>query len=96
MAINLDCYEYTMCASCDHFIEPNEMNGKFITYSHLDSGEKDHDHDASVRSHGTLLLAQWKAVRPDLFIKHEDDEFGPNSTFHIPLKKPEEDTHVPE
>jgi hypothetical protein len=73
--------EYTLCALCVHFVEPNDAGADLdlAAWIHLDDGEKEHDHDATP---STLVatLDEWKRVRPDLFVKYADGKIGPNST----------------
>ena len=81
---------YTLCAQCDHFVEPNDSADPTVplayfpgaaAFIHLDDGEKEHDHDA-VPGDETHTLREWQARRPDLFRAHRDGKIGPNSAFH--------------
>ena len=75
---------YTLCKHCDHFVDSNDQFGKepnICEYIHLEDGEQEFDHDAEP-STARRGLDQWKALRPDLFHKHEDGKIGPNSSHH--------------
>ena len=78
---NFENCEYTLCKHCDHFVDPNEPyqegTAKFI---HLEDGEQEFDHEPEP-SDQVHTLAQWREIRPDLFVEHED-AIGPNSIHH--------------
>jgi len=79
---NFDFEFYEMCRYCDHFIDVewliDDPDNPNIFLIHLDSGEKEHDHEP-VRSKEIKRLIDWKAERPDLFTLYEDEFIGPNS-----------------
>ena len=79
-----DSLEYTLCKHCDHFVAPNDNKPEegvtFAEWIHLDSGEKEHEHDAEPGKMKKTLLA-WKQERPDLFVTFPDGYIGPNSEY---------------
>jgi hypothetical protein len=78
-AMNRDNVEYTLCKRCDHFVDPDDSpKSGFV---HLEDGEQEFDHDPEP-SDQTHTLAQWRVLRPDLFVTHLDGAIGPNSTHH--------------
>ena len=72
--------EYTLCVGCDHFVDPNDEPG-CAPFVHLEDGEQEFDHDAEP-SNQVHTLEEWRKLRPDLFVKHEDGKIGPNSLHH--------------
>ena len=79
----MDSLEYTLCKHCDHFVDKNdtpepEEGVTFAEWTHLDSGEKDHEAEPG---NMTMSLLDWKRKRPDLFVKFPDGYIGPNSEY---------------
>lgn len=80
---------YVLCAHCDHFVVENDGWQDYpgtAPFTHLDDGEKEHDHDpwpanTLNMSHGNSL-AVWRRVRPDLFVGYPDGKIGPNSRHY--------------
>ncbi len=73
---------YTICKHCDHFVERNTRPFEPDTalYCHLDNGEQEYDHDAEPGE--THTKEEWLTLRSDLFVRHPDGKYGPNSNYH--------------
>lgn len=85
---NTDSQLYVICKHCDHFVDdndlPSDLSGaeleRFARFIHLNSGEKDHDHEAEPGAR-MQTLREWKQERPDLFVRFPDGKIGPNSEY---------------
>ena len=71
-----DDVEYMLCEHCDHFVDC-EGDG----FIHLEDGEQEFDHNPEP-SGKCYTGAEWKKLRPDLFVEHLDGAIGPNSLYH--------------
>lgn len=78
----LDSLSYQLCSRCDHFVDRNDDTILGLAeYLHLENGEQEFDHEAEPNGE-VCTLAEWKALRPDLFVLHPDGAVGPNSSHH--------------
>lgn len=88
---------YVMCGhkDCSFFVGDNPAYNDdpehLAPYDHFDDGEHEYDHDAET-SYKIHTLAEWRTLRPELFMKYADGRIGPNSalfpstnvTLHFP------------